>query len=90
MRLLALSAAGLMTIALAGCNPLKGTSPPNPPRSYRPLRAMPSVSMLQTSPEITGADIAARVKELADDKYEGRGPGDPSRARKPPTGSPPR
>ncbi len=32
-------------------------------------------AILTTSPEIVPADIAARDRELADDKYEGRGPG---------------
>ncbi len=70
MRLLALSATGLMTIALAGCNPTEPAKPTEPV-------ADTVTSTLVTAPEITGADIAARVKELADDKYEGRGPGDP-------------
>ena len=29
----------------------------------------------QTSPDITGADISARVKAISDDAFEGRGPG---------------
>jgi Zn-dependent M28 family amino/carboxypeptidase len=31
-----------------------------------------------TSPEITAADLGYRIKELADDKYEGRAPGTPT------------
>ncbi len=31
-----------------------------------------------TSPEITAADLGYRIKELADDKYEGRAPGTPA------------
>ena len=70
MKLLALSAtAGLMAVALAGCNP---TEP-----EKAAVVAEKVTSTLATSPEITAADIRARIKELADDKYEGRGPGDP-------------
>src|SRR5262245_5967367 len=58
MRLLALSAASLLALALNGCGPAKEAAAPSP-----------------TSPEITAADLAYRDKELADDKYEGRGPG---------------
>jgi hypothetical protein len=61
MRLLKLSAAGLISVALAGCGPTED--------------AAGGGTALATSPEITAADLAARVKELADDKYEGRGPG---------------
>jgi Zn-dependent M28 family amino/carboxypeptidase len=32
--------------------------------------------VLETSPEITSADLGARIRELADDRYEGRAPGD--------------
>jgi Zn-dependent M28 family amino/carboxypeptidase len=35
----------------------------------------PVGAVLTTSPDITAPDLAARIKELADDKYEGRGPG---------------
>src|SRR5262245_47332195 len=61
MRLLTLSAAGLLSLALAGCGgePKKEAEAPKSP----------------TSPEVTAADLAYRDKELADDKYEGRGPG---------------
>jgi Zn-dependent M28 family amino/carboxypeptidase len=64
MRLLTLSAAGLLFAALSGCGPTEEA-------------AKPAEGGLSTSPEIAAADLAARVKELADDKYEGRGPGDP-------------
>ena len=71
MRLLALSAAtGLMTIALAGCNPIEPEKPAEPTAAAGAV-----TSTLTTSPEITAADLGARIKELADDKYEGRGPG---------------
>jgi hypothetical protein len=32
----------------------------------------------KTVPEITGADISARVKAISDDAFEGRGPGTPN------------
>ncbi|MEQ1609004.1 MAG: M28 family metallopeptidase [Hyphomonadaceae bacterium] len=72
MKFLALcGATGLMTVALAGCNPIERE------KAAEPAALAESVtSTLTTSPEITGADIGARIKELADDKYEGRGPGD--------------
>ncbi len=74
MRLLALSATSLLAIALAGCDPIERDKPAAP---AAPAAADPNAvtSTLTTSPEITGADIGARIKELADDKYEGRGPG---------------
>lgn len=37
--------------------------------------APPIGAILSTSPDILAADLAARTRELADDKYEGRGPG---------------
>ncbi|MDP3738559.1 MAG: M28 family metallopeptidase [Hyphomonadaceae bacterium] len=71
MRLLTFSAAGLMSVALAGCGPKEeAAAPASAPTG-------PVGAVLSTSPEITAADIGARIKELADDKYEGRGPGDP-------------
>ena len=70
MRFLTLSAAGLMSVALAACG---GGEPAKPVEPAAP--AGPVGAVLTTSADITGADIAARVKELADDKYEGRGPG---------------
>ncbi len=73
MRFALLSAAGLMSVALAGCNPIERGKPVEPAATATTADAV--VSTLTTSPDITGADIAARVKELADDKYEGRGPG---------------
>mgnify|MGYP001239133347 CR=1 FL=1 len=70
MRLLALSAAGLVSAALAGCNPIEPEKPAEPSADAGAI-----TSTLSTSPEITAADIGARIKELADNKYEGRGPG---------------
>ncbi len=64
MRLLTLSAIGLMATALSACS---GEKPPAPVAAAGP-----------TSADITAADLAYRVKELADDKYEGRGPGTPA------------
>src|SRR5262245_14363567 len=73
MRLLTLSAASLMFVALAGCGPKEEAKAPEPAAPAAP--AGPVGAKLTTSPEITAADLAARDKELADDKYEGRGAG---------------
>ena len=70
MRFLTLSAAGLMSVALAACGGGEPAKPAEPAAPTGPVGAV-----LTTAPDILGADIAARVKELADDKYEGRGPG---------------
>src|SRR5262245_59567297 len=72
MRLLTLSGAGLIALALAGGCPkeeAKATEPAAPAVPAGPVGAK-----LTTTPEITAADLAARDKELADDKWEGRGP----------------
>jgi len=63
MRLL-LTGVSAVCLALAACSPAAETpaTEAGPPH-------------LPTSADITAADLAARVKELADDKYEGRGPG---------------
>jgi Zn-dependent M28 family amino/carboxypeptidase len=59
-------------LALAACSP----KPAETPAAEAPAAEAPPVgAKLTTSPDILGADIAARVKELADDKYQGRGPG---------------
>lgn len=60
MRFLTLSAIGLMAATLTACG--GGEKAPEPAAS-------------PTTADITAADLAYRVKELADDKYEGRGPG---------------
>jgi Zn-dependent M28 family amino/carboxypeptidase len=70
MRFLAISAAALMTAALAACGGGEAPTPETPAAPAGPVGAT-----LTTSPEITAADLGARIKELADDKYEGRGPG---------------
>ena len=74
MKLPALTAfsAALLSIGLAGCGPTEPAAPAAPAPDANAV-----TSTLTTSPEITAADIGARIKELADDKYEGRGPGDP-------------
>jgi len=63
MRLLTQTAFGLAFLTLSACGPK-----PEP-------AAPPAPDHLATTAEITAADLKARVKELADDKYEGRGPG---------------
>ena len=64
--------AALMSIGLAGCGPTEPAAPAAPAADANAV-----TSTLSTSPDIAAADLAARIKELADDKYEGRGPGDP-------------
>ncbi|MDZ4761187.1 MAG: M28 family metallopeptidase [Alphaproteobacteria bacterium] len=67
------AALGLVLLALAACSP-KATEIP-PAATEQTAEAPPAGALLATSPEIAAADISARVKELADDKYKGRGPG---------------
>ena len=64
-------AAAIMSVGLAGCGPGAPAAPATPAADANAV-----TSTLVTSPEITAADLGARIKELADDKYEGRGPGD--------------
>jgi Zn-dependent M28 family amino/carboxypeptidase len=73
MRLPALTAlsAVLLSLGLAGCGPSEPAAPATPAADANAV-----TSTLTTSGDITAADIGARIKELADDKYEGRGPGD--------------
>jgi Zn-dependent M28 family amino/carboxypeptidase len=73
MRLPALTAlsAALLSLGLAGCGPSEPAAPATPAPDANAV-----TSNLTTSPDIVAADIGARIKELADDKYEGRGPGD--------------
>ncbi len=63
MRLL-LSGVSAVCLAFAACAP-----------APEALVETPAVAALPTTADIAAADLAARVKELADDKYEGRGPG---------------
>jgi Zn-dependent M28 family amino/carboxypeptidase len=62
---------GVLLAALAACGPEKVDAPAATPAAP----AAPVGAKLTTSADIAAADIAARVRELADDKYEGRGPG---------------
>lgn len=62
MRVLTLSAIGLIAAGLAACGGEKAPAPV-------------AATASPTTADITPADLAYRVKELADDKYEGRGPG---------------
>lgn len=54
---------------LAACGPQSG------PEEVAETPAGPIGAVLDTSADIVPADLAARTRELADDKYEGRGPG---------------
>jgi Zn-dependent M28 family amino/carboxypeptidase len=73
MRFLTASASCLMFLALAACGQKEEPVAAAPAAPAAP--AGPVGAKLTTSPEITAADLGARIKELADDKYEGRGPG---------------
>lgn len=73
MKVAGLAAAVLGSIALTGCDPIQRER--GEAMTVAPSAGDMHPSALSTSPGISGADIAARVKELADDKYEGRGPG---------------
>ncbi|HVY89505.1 MAG TPA: M28 family metallopeptidase [Hyphomonadaceae bacterium] len=74
MKLLTWSAAGLAFLALSSCDAKKAEPAAAAPAAPA-APAGPVGAKLTTSPDITAADLAARDKELADDKYEGRGPG---------------
>ena len=69
MKIRTLAAAGMLSVLLAGC----GGETPAPAEPAAP--SGPVGAKLTTTAEITAADLGARVQELADDKYEGRGPG---------------
>lgn len=76
MKHLSFTAAAL---ALAACSPSAPSAPAAAPETPQP----PAEELLLplpegTVPEITAADIAVRVKTLADDVFEGRGPGTPA------------
>ena len=59
----------LAGLGLAACGPQEPAAP------SEAVVAPPIGAVLSTSPDILAADLAARTRELADDKYEGRGPG---------------
>jgi Zn-dependent M28 family amino/carboxypeptidase len=76
MKYLTLTAAAF---ALAACAPSTPAEPVAPPE----VAEAPAEELLLplpegTTAEITPADVAVRVKTLADDVFEGRGPGTPS------------
>ncbi|MFN4025300.1 MAG: M28 family metallopeptidase [Hyphomonas sp.] len=72
LKTLMLTAAAL---TLAACAPDPATTAANPPTAA----AAPTDLLLplpeDTAPEIRAADLAVRIKTLADDIFEGRGPG---------------
>ncbi|MCB9961519.1 MAG: M28 family metallopeptidase [Hyphomonas sp.] len=74
-----LAAASLLALVACG----NKESAPAPDASTTPPAAEPASEALlmplpdNTVPEITAADLATRVKVLADDTFEGRGPGTP-------------
>lgn len=73
---LTLSAAAL---ALAACAPPTPTEPVAPPEMAETFAEELLLPLPEaTTAEITPADVAVRVKTLADDVFEGRGPGTPT------------
>ncbi|ABI78568.1 peptidase, family M28 [Hyphomonas neptunium ATCC 15444] len=76
LKYLTLPAAAL---ALAACSPSAPTEPaPAPEAPAAPAEELLLPLPDATAPEITAADIGVRVKTLADDVFEGRGPGTPT------------
>src|ERR1700749_4557911 len=75
MKLTTFSALGAVLVALAACSPKPAEAPKAAEPAAPAAPAAPVGAVLTTTPDINGADLAARDKELADDKYEGRGPG---------------
>lgn len=61
-------------LALAACSPSSPAPETPAPPAEELLLPLPEA----TVPEITAPDIAVRVKTLADDIFEGRGPGTPA------------
>lgn len=72
---LALTAAAL---ALAACGPSAPTDTAPAPQTDAVAEELLLPLPEATVPEIAAADIAVRVKTLADDIFEGRGPGTPA------------
>ncbi|MEZ5998860.1 MAG: M28 family metallopeptidase [Hyphomonas sp.] len=64
-------------LALASCGN-KETAPETPAEPAAPAEALLLPLPDNTVPEITAADLATRIKTLADDTFEGRGPGTPA------------
>ena len=60
--------------AMAACSPTTET----PETTAAEPTTGPIAVFPDSTTEITAADIGARIAELADDKYEGRGPGTPA------------
>ncbi len=73
-------AMGAAVLALAACSPTDGATTADDATSTAAVvdANAPEAVFPDSTAEITAADIGARVAELADDKYEGRGPGTPA------------
>ena len=76
MKHLTLSAAALALAACAPSTPTEAVAPPEVAETPAEELLLPLPE--GTTAEITPADVAIRVKTLADDVFEGRGPGTPS------------
>ncbi len=64
------------TFALTACAPDAAVSTPEAPALAAEELLLPLPE--GTTPEITATDLAVRIKTLADDVFEGRGPGTPA------------
>ena len=76
MKHLTLSAAALALAACAPSTPAEPTAPPEVAETPAEELLLPLPE--GTTAEITPEDVAVRVKTLADDVFEGRGPGTPT------------
>ena len=70
-----LISASVLALAACGAQEPASESPATPEPATAPELLMPLPD--QTSADITAEDLAARIKTLADDTFEGRGPGTP-------------
>lgn len=78
MKHLSFTAAALVLAACAPSTPAEPAAPAAPETAEAPAEDLLLPLPEGTAPEIAAADIAVRVKALADDIFEGRGPGTPA------------
>ncbi len=70
------SLSALLLLALAGCS--APAAAPAPDAAATPSEPLLMPLPAATTPDVTAADLAVRIKTLADDVFEGRGPGTPA------------
>ncbi len=73
-----LSLLGAAALTLAACAPNATTAALETENTAPPAEELLLPLPDATTPEITAADLAVRIKTLADDTFEGRGPGTPA------------